>query len=227
MFTRRAGTGTVLVTVLAGVVLCGLLVRLGTSLGTSAPTAGADPAGGRIWRAGSSDRGGQGRGKIPALRRLPPEDQRPGRAPPGGAEPVPASLEPEPTPAEIVARIDARFYSEPAETEWGRRAARRTTAVFRRLATPSTRLGRIECRATLCRVEATHRDVDDFQAYVTSVAADPIDERDEGRLWNAGFTAQVISTSPAGVGAITYVSREDAPVPGAEDPPAAASTAAN
>ena len=59
------------------------------------------------------------------------------------------------------------------------------------------------------------------------MAADPFDQVDERRLWNAGFTAQVTSTSPAGVSAITYVSREDAPVPGTEDAPPVASTATN
>jgi hypothetical protein len=197
--------------VLAAVALCGLLVRLGGSLGRSVPLTGPDSASGQVGRA---SRVGQARGTIPALVRLRPDGD-------GQQD----DLDPEPTPAEIVARIDARFYREPAETEWGKQAFRRTTAVFRRLATPSTRLGRIECRATMCRVQATHRDVDDFQAYVTSVAADPIDPRDESRLWNAGFTAQVVSTSPDGVDAITYVSREDAPTPGAEEPLPVASTA--
>ena len=213
---RRTGTGAVILTVLAGVAVCGLLVRLATGGGTSVPAAAPDPAGGRVWRAGSAAREGLARGKVPALVRPRPNE-----------EPLPAAVDEEPTPEEIVARIDARFYREPAETEWGRGAIERTTAVFQRLATPGTRLGRIECRATMCRVEATHRDVDDFQAYVTSVAADPIDQRDQSRLWNAGFTAQVISTSPSGVSAITYVSREDAPSPGAEDSQPVESTATN
>lgn len=224
---RRAGTGAVILTVLAGVAVCGLLVRLATGGGGAAPAAGSDPATGQVWGAGDADRDGRARGKVPALVRLRASNDGQGRAQAGAVEPAPAAVERESTPEEIVARIDARFYREPAETEWGKTAVERTTAVFRRLATPSTRLGRIECRATMCRVEATHRDVDDFQSYVTSVAADPIDQHDQGRLWNAGFTAQVISTSPSGVNAITYVSREDAPSPGPEDSLPVESTATN
>jgi hypothetical protein len=122
---------------------------------------------------------------------------------------------PEPTSREIVAQIDAKFFREPAQTAWGQGAAGRARSVLRRLVKPGSELGAVDCRETLCRVEARHRDLDAYQAFATAVLDD---ERDQDGLWNAGLNSQVVEQSPTAVSSVTFLSREGAPVPGTDEP---------
>jgi hypothetical protein len=114
------------------------------------------------------------------------------------------------TPQAIVAEIDARFFREPAQAAWGQAAARRASAVLARLHTPGTRLGRIECRETLCRIEAVHRDLAAYRTFAMAV----IRGRRKDQLWDGGVNSQAISQSRDGVGTVTFLSREGVAVPG-------------
>jgi hypothetical protein len=125
---------------------------------------------------------------------------------------APAS-EHEPTGREIVAGIDARFYRQPAQAPWGRTAAARVHAVLGRLLGPGTTLGNVDCRETLCRIAATHHDLEAYQRFTAGVLDD---ERDDDGLWNAGLNSQVTDESPTSVSSVTFLSREGAPVPGSE-----------
>jgi hypothetical protein len=144
-------------------------------------------------------------------------------APRAAAKVEAPAREHEPTGRDIISGIDARFYRQPAQAPWGRTAAARVHAVLGRLLGPGTTLGNVDCRETLCRIAATHHDLEAYQRFTGAVLDSPRDTpgdddgHDQDRLWNAGLNSQVTDESPTSVTSVTFLSREGAPVPGSEE----------
>jgi hypothetical protein len=115
-----------------------------------------------------------------------------------------------PTPQEIIARIDQQFYRQAAQAAWGRAATSRAWSALRRLPLSGSIVEAVECRETLCRIEATH---DGLRAYDSFARAMIRGRRGDG-LWNGGLNSQVTRKSPSLVATVTFLAREGAPVPG-------------
>jgi hypothetical protein len=107
------------------------------------------------------------------------------------------------TSASLLARLDARFAGEPA-TAWGENAQTRARQVLGRLATPGSALGSVACRSTLCRIEASHRDLEAYQTFAMAV----IRSRRKDGLWNGWVTSRVRTRSPSSVVTVTFLTRE-------------------
>jgi hypothetical protein len=118
------------------------------------------------------------------------------------------------TSAPLLARLDAAFAGEPA-TAWGEGAQLRARQVLGRLATPGSTLASIACRATLCRIEASHRDLEAYNTFSMAVIRS---RRKEG-LWNGWVTSRVRTRSASSVTTVTFLTREGFPRPDAEPEP--------
>ena len=118
------------------------------------------------------------------------------------------------TDAPLLARLDARFAGEPA-TAWGDGAQTRARQVLGRLVTPGSTLGRVACRATLCRIEASHRDLEAYNSFAMAV----IRSRRKDGLWNGWVTSRVRTRSAASVSTATFLAREGLPRPDADPGP--------
>jgi hypothetical protein len=131
----------------------------------------------------------------------------------GAMRPAPTAPMRSPTSREIVDQIDARFYPEP-RTPWGASAAARATAALSGLVRDG-RIGQIECRETMCRIELTHDSLQAFSNFAHQLASPQVAEA----LWNGGFSAQVTNQSPGAVSSVVFYAREDHEIPPAEDVP--------
>jgi hypothetical protein len=119
------------------------------------------------------------------------------------------------TNAPLLARLDARFAGEPA-TAWGDGAQTRARQVLGRLVTPGSTLGGVACRATLCRIEASHRDLEAYNTFAMAV----IRSRRKDGLWNGWVTSRVRTRSAASVSTVTFLAREGGARPDADPEPA-------
>jgi hypothetical protein len=118
---------------------------------------------------------------------------------------------PDPTPKEVVRHVDSQFFAEPGDTPWGRWATAQAATALPAVLPPGSSLGKIECRETLCRIEARHADLASFQKFSRALV------RGEAKgLWNAPMTSLVIAQSADALQAITFVAREGRSVPAPE-----------
>lgn len=153
---------------------------------------------------------------------------RPAPAPPGGlaeiARAVRVSPEgtdgagagsagPAPSPQEVRDRFEAFFGAENVDPAWNRGAADAVARGIEALLPVGSRLNRVECRGTICRIETGHPDADAFRAYAQSAFLDR-----ETRVGSSGVFASVLAPpSPGGsVVAVAYLAREGKELPGPE-----------
>lgn len=106
----------------------------------------------------------------------------------------------------LVAQLESDFQSEAHDPKWSARGTSEATRALSHDLPGGTKLGKVECRFTMCRVESSHSSVEAFQAFVRSHLLS------HGRqLWNGGFSSYVVAQSPSGVTALTFIERESAP----------------
>jgi hypothetical protein len=129
-------------------------------------------------------------------------------ASPSSASPA---AEDEVPPAQIVAGIDAGFYREPAGTAWGQGAAARVADLLARRPTPGTAVAGIDCRQTMCRIEAGHLDLPAYRSFVMALMRE---RRQPDGVWNGALNSQAVAVAPGAVRTVTFLAREGAPVPG-------------
>jgi hypothetical protein len=132
-------------------------------------------------------------------------------APVAEPQPLPGPVAaPQPPPVEVVSdRIEERFGTEPPDTAWAR-DAEHTAAGGVRAALPEHSLLRsVECRASMCRIETEHADLDGSQSFVRTAFMTP------GRqVWNGGFLSMRAGDSTDGkVVTVTYLAREGRELP--------------
>ena len=131
-------------------------------------------------------------------------------------EPVGGSFEgtekpPELTEEEIAVQLDNHFDTEQRDPAWADQATQDATHAFTDDIPAGSRVTKVDCRKSLCRVETEHDDVDAFRAF-----ADASLLSRERKIWNGGFSTMVRSESESGVTAVTYIAKEGQPVPGPE-----------
>jgi hypothetical protein len=110
------------------------------------------------------------------------------------------------TSAPLLARLEAAFAGEPA-TAWGEGAQARARQVLARLATPGSTVAGVACRATLCRIEARHRDLEAYRIFAMAV----IRSRRKDGLGNGWVTSRVRARSASSVSTVTFLTREGFP----------------
>jgi hypothetical protein len=149
--------------------------------------------------------------------------QRPGggaggpQAAPGTPAAPPEVADPEPSDGrDVVASLDARFYREPAATAWSRGALPRATAALRRLVTPGSTVGDVECRQTMCRIEATHQDLGAYRRFGFALMRG---RQGPDGLWGGGINSRVTDRRPGLLSTVTFLAREGAPAPDVEPGP--------
>jgi hypothetical protein len=115
----------------------------------------------------------------------------------------PRPQESDPTEQQLVAQLEHEFRAEARDPKWSDQGTAEATRALAHDLPGGTKLGKVECRFTMCRVESSHAGVDAFQAFVSSSLLS------RGRqLWNAGFSSYVVDQSPSGVTALTFIARE-------------------
>jgi hypothetical protein len=134
---------------------------------------------------------------------VPASAEGPGQQP--SATPTTAEI----PPKEIFAKLDQRFYAEPANAV----ATQKLSATLTRLVPAGSSLGRIDCRDSLCRIEATHDNRDAYGSFVHATFLG----RQTG-LWPAGFTSELLEETPTASKSVTFFgAREGAEIPPLEE----------
>jgi hypothetical protein len=119
-----------------------------------------------------------------------------------------------PDETEYEAQLEVKFQAETRDPQWSREAS---TEARRALSTDlpiGSALETVDCRANLCRVESSHASVEAFRTFVEAALM----SRGK-KLWNAGFSAQVVAQSASGIKAVTFIAREGQAVPVADTIP--------
>jgi hypothetical protein len=170
------------------------------------PRASAAPSPGRL-EAGRSAIGLPGRGPPPALEELARAVRAAPEEPAGSGS---ASGKTAPSSEEIRDRFAVFFTSERVDTAWSRGAAEALTKGAQAVLPGGSRLHRVECRETLCRVEIEHASADEFRTFVQSAFFE-----NETRISKSGFFASALDEPSLGgpVTAIAYVAREGKGLP--------------
>jgi len=145
---------------------------------------------------------------------------QPGKTQPVPAEqPLPATAEAAapalkqhmPDELEYSAQLEDKFRSQASDPSWSQKATGEVTRALAGDLTQGSRLGTVECRTDLCRVETSHDSLKAYQAFLQSALLSR-----EKKLWNAGLSTQVLSQSQAGLAAVTFIAKEGQAVPLAE-----------
>jgi hypothetical protein len=96
----------------------------------------------------------------------------PAAAVPATAEPVapsdsaePPRAKPTPTREEMRDGFETLFQSDPYDAGWSQRTTETLTRGIHAVLPPGSRLQRLECRGTLCRVETSHADLEAYRTY--------------------------------------------------------------
>ncbi|NMO13436.1 hypothetical protein HPC49_08745 [Pyxidicoccus fallax] len=115
-----------------------------------------------------------------------------------GADAVP----PEPTPEEVVARLDARFFGEEVDAAWSRDALPRAERLGV-LLPRGARVVSLECRSSMCRLEMSHPSLESFQGFVREALLGT------GNPWDGAFMASLKGNPalPGGVQAVAWLAR--------------------
>lgn len=123
----------------------------------------------------------------------------------------PDAVQRAPTPVELAAEIDGKFAAQDADPDWSLEAAHRVGDALSSSLPSGTTVGRIECRASLCRVESFHASREAFRSFVDATLL----SRDR-KIWNAAFTSIVLDASGPGVKAVSFIAREGHALPATE-----------
>lgn len=113
-------------------------------------------------------------------------------------------------PVEVVSeRIEERFGTEPPDSAWARNAEHTAMGGVRAALPDHSQVRSVECRASMCRIETEHADMDRSQSFVRTAFMTP------GRqVWNGGFLSMRAEDSADGkVVMVTYLAREGSELP--------------
>ncbi|NTX66453.1 hypothetical protein HUA74_37920 [Myxococcus sp. CA051A] len=114
-----------------------------------------------------------------------------------------AAVLPEPTQDEVVARMEARFFSEEVDPAWSRDATQRAERLGA-LLPRGARVVSLECRSSMCRLQMSHPTQDAFQRFVRDGLID------DATTWAGPFMA-VLTGTPGRLGeieAVAYLARD-------------------
>jgi hypothetical protein len=103
----------------------------------------------------------------------------------------------------IVEHTNQRFRSEPIDGEWSATGVREVRSAMARELPAGSQLLNIECRSTLCRIEASHRDLDGYRKFADSSFLSA-----EKMPWKGGFLSSVTEQTGSRVSSVSYHWRE-------------------
>lgn len=123
---------------------------------------------------------------------------------------APAAPSPPRMPSDevVAAQLDDHFAAERPDPSWSERATHDASAAVSKTLPPGSAIRRVECRATLCRVESFHESVSAFKKFNDETFLDH-----HRALWNAGITSMVREQTAAGVTAVSYIAKEGQEIP--------------
>jgi hypothetical protein len=131
------------------------------------------------------------------------------------AEPRPTPAEPRPTPAEppapfnLRARFDGAFAAQRPDPAWTGTASRLVEARIGAALPPASTLRGVECRASLCRIETDHPDLQHYQQFFQRGFIDA-----DTRAWNGAVTTVEFAEAGDGtIHAVSYLAREGTALP--------------
>ena len=118
---------------------------------------------------------------------------------------------PAPSPAEVRDGFDAWFHAEAVDLAWSQRTTDALTRGLQAVLPAGSRLQRLECRGTLCRVETSHANLDEFHSY----ARDAFNNR-ETRVTTSGAFASLLGDPSRGgpMVSVAFLAREGTQLPG-------------
>src|SRR5688500_11937930 len=99
--------------------------------------------------------------------------------------------------------LDRQFEAEPVDRSWGPLASQEARRALETEVGGETAINHVDCRATWCRIETLHSDVDSFRAFARKSLLSR-----ERKLWNGGVSATIRDESDDGVTAVTFITRE-------------------
>ncbi|MGK3984788.1 hypothetical protein WME99_17210 [Sorangium sp. So ce136] len=118
-------------------------------------------------------------------------------------------------PAVIRERLDERFARERRDPAWTVDAQRTAESRVAGAIPETSEVRSIECRASMCRIETTHQDLNQYQQFVHRAFMNP-----ETHLWNGGFFATLLGEPADGrVTTVAYLAREGEALPSIPDAP--------
>jgi len=128
---------------------------------------------------------------------------------PAVAGAAPASAAPAPSSAEVRDRLEGVFRAEPVDAAWSLSAVRTLDGKLGALLPARSSVRSVDCRGSLCRIETSHADVNDYRDFVQRAFLGQIE------LWNAGFFVNVLSDPTPGQPVVTvaYLAREGQSLP--------------
>jgi hypothetical protein len=157
--------------------------------------------------------------------RLAPRAMLPVAAEPTPSPPVPRAAESErddepsharrTEPSMIGARLEEHVAQERHDPAWSTDAQRTAGARLVGTIPETSELRSIECRASMCRIETVHQDIDHYQPFVYRAFMNQ-----ETHLWNGGFFATLLG-DPAKdkVTTVAYLARDGEALPSIPDAP--------
>jgi hypothetical protein len=126
-------------------------------------------------------------------------------------EPRPAPADP-PAPVDPRARLDGAFLAQQPDPAWTGAAGRLAEARIGAALPAASVLRSVECRASLCRIETEHPDLQRYQQFFQRAFVAP-----DTRAWNGAVTtAELAEAGDGTVHVISYLAREGAALPQGE-----------
>jgi hypothetical protein len=104
--------------------------------------------------------------------------------------------------------LDRQFEAEAPDRAWAPLAEQEARRALQTEVGSDTSVNHIDCRATWCRIETVHRDVESFKAF-----ADKSLLSRQRQLWNGGVNATIRDDSAGSVVAVTFITREGHAMP--------------
>jgi hypothetical protein len=171
--------------------------------------------------------------RVPAARAVKPvvmaplskpspalEPARPVAAAPAAAEPVATSetaeappAKPAPSRAEVRDGLETLFQSDPYDPGWSQRTTETLTRGVHAVLPSGSRLQRVECRGTLCRIETSHADLDAYFVYTKDAF-----QGSKTRVTTSGVFQTVVGEPASGspVVAVAFLARDGNELPDVE-----------
>jgi len=147
----------------------------------------------------------------PVLARAEPEVARAAAPedPDEGARPAPTVAQAAPEIGEVRARLDQQFANERADADWAGGAQKAAADKFSAALPASSELHALACRASMCKMETVHQDMEHYQRFLQDAFMKP-----GGRPWNGGFFSSMVP-DPTGdkLVMVSYLAREGEELP--------------
>ncbi len=120
----------------------------------------------------------------------------------------PVSSVPRKSSTEIRDDNETRFYSEPSDPDWGKSTAAQLQDQLSSIAPAGSTIREVDCRSTLCRVEASHPNAQSYQDFVQSTYFGA------SFSWEGPMMITVLHKQDDGeIESVAYLARKGAPAP--------------